>query len=276
MSSISGISNSSSIIAMLQSMQSKATEKFKELDTDSNGGLDTIELSSMAKELSRMTGTTLNVDDAMKTYDANGDGQLSQEETDTMMQQVLGPPLDAGGNSQAMKAYKANSGEDDQLSVLLKMLEKAQGASATSSASTTSSSDSDQVSALLDMLQQTADSATTANSRPNPEAMFKKLDSDNNGSLNKTELDVWAKGFASMTGQTVDTTNAISTYDTNGDGSLNATEMDTMMKTLHEQSGANAAQAQSSNDQISQLLQLLEQYTTRQSTDSSKNLTSYV
>lgn len=274
MSSVSGISNSSSIIAMLQGMQSKAAEKFKGLDTDSNGGLDTVELSTMAKELSRMTGTTLNVDDAMKTYDANGDGQLSQQETETMMQQVVGPPPDGGRNAQAMKAYKANSGEEDPMSALVAMLEKAQSGSATSG---TSSADSgnDPLTALLDMLQQSADSAAAANSRPNPAEMFKKLDSDSNGSLNKGELDAWAKDFASMTGQTIDTTKAISTYDANGDGSLNQTEMDTMMKTLHPQSGAHTDQAQAGNDQISQLLQLLEQYTSRQSTDTAKKLTSY-
>src|SRR5665647_1389191 len=116
MSSISGIS-SSSISAMLQNMQSKAADKFKELDTDSNGGLDKTELSVMAKELSKMTGKTLNVDDAMTTYDANGDGKLSQDETDTMMQQTLGKPSSAG--EQAMKAYQANSGDDDQMSILL-------------------------------------------------------------------------------------------------------------------------------------------------------------
>ena len=66
MSSISGIS-SSSISVMLQNMQSKAADKFKELDTDSNGGLDKTELSAMAKELSKMTGKTLNIDDAMTT-----------------------------------------------------------------------------------------------------------------------------------------------------------------------------------------------------------------
>jgi Ca2+-binding EF-hand superfamily protein len=261
---------------MLQNMQAKATEKFKELDTDSNGGLDKTELSTMAKELSKMTGKTLNVDDTMTTYDANSDGQLSQDETDTMMKQVLGPPPGSGGNEQAMKAYQANSGEDDQLSALLKMREEAQSSFSTSGTSSTSSFASDQFSALLDILNQTADSTSIANSRPNPEEMFKKLDSDGSSSLNKTELDVWAKDFASMTGQTVDTTQAINTYDTDGDGALNTTEMDTMVKTLHEKSGANAEQVNSGNDQFSQLLQLLEKYTANQSTEISHNLTSYV
>jgi len=272
MSSISGIS-SSSISAMLQNMQSKAAEKFKELDTDSNGGLDKTELSAMAKELSKMTGKTLNVDDAMTTYDANGDGKLSQDETDTMMQQTLGTPSNSG--AQAMKAYQANSGDDDQMSILLNMLEQAQSSSATSTASSTSNSGSDQLSALLDMLNQTTDSASTANSRPNPDEMFKKLDSDGSGGLSQTELDTWAKDFSSMTGQTIDTKNAISTYDKDGDGALSKTEMDTMMKSLQKESGTNTNQAQSSNDQFSILQQLLDKFTANQATDSIKNLTSY-
>lgn len=278
MSSISGIS-SSSISAILQNLQSRSgpAEKFKELDTDSSGGLDKVELNTMAKELAKMTGTTLNADDAMATYDADSDGQLSQEETDAMMQQALGPPPGAGGNIvQAMKAYQANSGDEDQMSALLQMLAKAQSSSATSGKSATASSGSDQLSALFDMLQQTSDAASTANSRPNTEEMFKKLDSDGSGGLNKTELDAWAKDFSAMTGQTIDTDNAISTYDADGEGALSTTEMDTMMQSLEEKSGENTAQDLARNDQFSQLLHLLDTYRANQSTDSSKNLTSYV
>ena len=93
MSNISGISSILSSI-LIQGTQSRPdpAQKFKELDTDSNGGLDKTELSAMAKELSKMTGKTLNVDDAITTYDANNDGLLSQDEMGAMMQPVLGPP----------------------------------------------------------------------------------------------------------------------------------------------------------------------------------------
>ena len=273
MSSISGISSNSSISSILQNMQSKATEKFKELDTDSNGGLDKTELSTMAKELSKMTGKTINVDDAMKTYDANGDGKLSQDEADTMVQKTIGSPSSTG--AQAMKAYQANSGNDDQMSMLLKMLGKTSDSSSTSSTSSTSSSGNDQFSALLDMLNNTTDSSSTSNSMPNSDAMFKQLDSDGNGSLNQSELDTFAKDVKSMTGQTIDTKNAISTFDKDGDGALNKSEMDTMMKTEHGKSGTKTEQANSSNDQFSLLMQMLEKSTANQPTDLFNNLTSY-
>jgi Ca2+-binding EF-hand superfamily protein len=313
MSSISGISSSMLSSILTQGMQSRPdpAQKFKELDTDSNGGLDKTELSVMAKELSKMTGKTLNVDDMMTTYDANNDGLMSQDEVGKMMQQILPPPNAGSGVSsdQAAQVYQANSG-DDQISLLLKML----GQTADSSSTSTSGSDqlstllsmlgqttdssstgnsSDPVSTLLSMLKQTADMSSTDNSRPSPEEMFKKLDSDGSGGLNKSELDVWAKDFSKMTGQTIDTANAISTYDTNGDGELSQTEMDTMMKALQEKSGgppppppdmtagtdSNAtetSQSSSRNEQVSLIRQLLEQYANNLSTNSNNSLTSYI
>ena len=295
MSSISGIT-SSLMSSMLQSMQSRpdSAQKFKELDTDSSGGLDKTELSTMAKELSKMTGKTLNVDDAIKSYDANNDGQLSQDEMGTMMQKTMGPPTSDGSSmQQVLDAYQSNSG-NDQMSIFLKMLGQSSSSSSTSDSSSTSSSSDDTMSILLKMMDQisssssasnsssTSDSSSVSSSRPNPDEIFKKLDSDGSGGLNQSELDVMTKNISSMTGQTIDTKNAISTYDANGDGQLDKTEMDTMMKATMEKSrgsqqssDANQADA-TSQDQLSLLRQLLDQYATNFSADSYKNLTSYI
>lgn len=140
MSTISGLSSIMSSLAV-QGMQSKTdpTEKFKELDTDSNGSLDKIELSSMAVELSKMTGTTINVDDSITTYDADNDGLLNQDEMGTMMRETLGPPPSSESNfemQQALEAYQANSDEEeDQLSILLNMLEQRSNSSSDSGSS---------------------------------------------------------------------------------------------------------------------------------------------
>jgi Ca2+-binding EF-hand superfamily protein len=281
-----------------QGMQSRPdpAQKFKELDTDSNGSLDKTELSAMAKELSTMTGKALNVDDSITTYDADSDGQLNQDEVGAMMQQVLGPPPNAGSgvsSQQASQAYQANSG-DDQLSALLKILDQ------TANSSSTSSSSDDTLSILLKMLEQSANSSSTANSRPSPDEMFKKLDSDSSSGLNKSELDAWAEDFSKMTGQSIDTANAISTYDANGDGELSQTEMDTMMKALQEKSGGppppppdmmsgansntsdqtssatDTTQTTSKSDQVALIRQLLEQYANNLSITSNTNITSYI
>ncbi len=247
MSTITGINNSL-MSSMLQGMQSRPdpSQKFKELNSDSSGGLDKTELSTMAKELSKMTGKTLNVDDAIKTYDTNNDGQLNQNEMDTMMKKTMGPPTSNGSSmQQVMEAYQKNSGDDqmssllnmldqsssssatsgtstssssdDTMSILLNMLDQSSSSSATSGTSTSSSSD-DTMSMLLNMIDKLASSSSASSSTPNRDEMFKKLDSDGSGGLNQSELDVMAKNISSMTGQTIDTKNAISTYDANGDG----------------------------------------------------------
>ena len=287
MSSIGGINSSmmNAIFAKGAGSRPDPAQKFKELDTDGNGSLDKTELSAMAKELSSMTGKTVDLVGSMQTYDTNNDGQLSQDETNAMMKQVLGPPPDMKGSDfntqQAMQSYQANSGADDRLSALLKILsESTRSASSTTSTSTTgSTSGEDTFTTLMKLLSE--DTASTAGtvSPPDPDKKFKEFDTDGNGSLNKAELDVMAKDFSKMSGQTIDTEKAISTYDSNGDGELSKSEMDAMMKDLREQSGgpqaggANARQA-NTEDKISLLKQLLEQYTSNIATGNSTNLNS--
>ncbi len=100
MSSISGIGSSAigGTSGIMQSARSRPdpAEKFKSLDSDGSSTLDKTELSDLAKELSRMTGKTLDVDASITTYDSDGDGALSEEETGMMMREVLGPPPGGG------------------------------------------------------------------------------------------------------------------------------------------------------------------------------------
>ena len=48
--------------------------------------------------------------------------------------------------------------------------------------------------------------------------LFEALDTDGSGGISQSELDTWAKKMSSVTGTTIDTTNAVSTYGTNGGG----------------------------------------------------------
>ena len=282
--SIGGISSSMMSSMFTQGTRSRPSEAdmFKKLDTDGNGGLDKTELAAMSKDISKMTGKTVDLVGKMKTFDANNDGLLSQDETKSMMQQVMGPPPDMGSGvsmQQAVQSYQANSG-DDQLSSLLKMLEQISGSSSSSSTSSSSaSSGDDQFAVLMKMLSQGPGSS--ASSRTNPDEMFKKLDSDNSGGLNQSDLDVMAKDFSKMTGQTIDSAKSISTYDTNGDGELNQSEMDTMMKALHDKSGGSQTgsadtQQLSSDDKASLIKQLMEQYVKNLSSGNSMNVAEYI
>jgi Ca2+-binding EF-hand superfamily protein len=63
-----------------------------------------------------------------------------------------------------------------------------------------------------------------------PPDMFKALDSNNSGGIDQSELDVWAKDMSSKTGQTIDTSKAISSYDADGDGMLSSTELDSFFQ----------------------------------------------
>ena len=214
MSSINGVTSTISGSIMTQGLRSRPdpAEKFQNLDADGSGTLDKTELSELAKELSKMTGKTLDIDASITTYDADGDGALSQEETDTMMRETMGPPPTGGGPDKAEK--------------------------------------------------------------------FAELDSDSSGGLGQEELDVMAEELAAMTGQSIDMSSAIATYDADGDGELNADEVDTMMQETMEapkppeRIGGKSAQeissaylANSGEDQLNLLQQLLDKLSEDLSTD---------
>jgi Ca2+-binding EF-hand superfamily protein len=287
MNNINGVS---SILGSLsvQTTQSRPdpAEKFKELDADSSGGLDKTELSAMAKELSKMTGKTLNVDESITIYDTDNDGQLNKDEMNTMMQK-MGPPTASGaGMQQVMGAYQTNSG-DDEISTLMKMLDDLdQILSSSTTDSSTSTSSEDTMSILLKALDKMASASSDFVSRPDSETKFKELDSDSSGGLSKSELDVMAKEIASMTGETIDTEDALNSYDTDKDGELSKAEMDTMMQEKMAQAGSPppppggsspaSTAASSDSDQVTLLRRLMEQYAANLKTESNSNLDSLI
>jgi Ca2+-binding EF-hand superfamily protein len=123
---------------------------------------------------------------------------------------------------------------------------------------------------------------------PDKAALFKELDSDTSGGLSQEELDAMAEDIAATTGQNIDMSEALSKYDTNGDGELNAEELEAMMQANMEQplppseriGGTSAQQisdtylANSGDDQLSRLEQLLAQMAESLSTNSSDGGTS--
>ena len=97
-------------------------EMFGEVDTDGSGTVDETELASFVEQLAADTGMELNAEDALATYDADGDGALSQEEMDTMMAENM--PKPPSMPAQAIAAYTKNSGnsDNDMMATLLAML----------------------------------------------------------------------------------------------------------------------------------------------------------
>ena len=58
-----------------------------------------------------------------------------------------------------------------------------------------------------------------------PSGMFTKVDTDESGGISQTELETFAEEISGITGETIDTEDAISTYDTDGDGELSSEEL---------------------------------------------------
>jgi Ca2+-binding EF-hand superfamily protein len=74
-----------------------------------------------------------------------------------------------------------------------------------------------------------------------PQDLFSALDSDESGGISQSELDTWAKNMSGKTGQTIDTSKAISTYDSDGDGALSSSELKSFLKSNGIQAPADGA-----------------------------------
>ena len=70
----------------------------------------------------------------------------------------------------------------------------------------------------------------TARGRPDPAGMFNKVDSDGNGGVSQSELDVLVQDISSKTGNSIDSTNAVTTYDADGNGELSGDELKSFME----------------------------------------------
>jgi len=73
--------------------------------------------------------------------------------------------------------------------------------------------------------------------------LFTALDADSSGGVSQTELDEWALNMSEETGNTIDTTDALSTYDTDGDGELSSAELDSFLEASGVPSPATAGMA---------------------------------
>jgi Ca2+-binding EF-hand superfamily protein len=99
-------------------------ERFNELDSDGDGGLNVEELEVMAEEISSMTGQAIDAEEALATYDANEDGVLNMDEMENMMSELraeLGPPpnmKEGGSMADALAAYLEDSDENTVNTIL--------------------------------------------------------------------------------------------------------------------------------------------------------------
>ncbi|MBU1233585.1 MAG: hypothetical protein KKD01_09680 [Proteobacteria bacterium] len=92
--------------------------------------------------------------------------------------------------------------------------------------------DDDQLSILLEQLG----ARQMVEPPPDPAEEFNELDSNGDGGLNTSELEAMSAEITSMTGQSIDSEEALTTYDIN-EGALVRDEVDSMMSDLRAKLG---------------------------------------
>ncbi|BBO91778.1 EF-hand domain-containing protein [Desulfosarcina ovata] len=109
--SISGIGTNSYSMGQMSSIGSRPSpsEMFSNDDEDGSGGLDKTEFSTLAQQISQATGEDIDVDELYATYDVDGDGELSEEETQAVMEDYRPEPPPEG---EAMGGMPGGGGTD--------------------------------------------------------------------------------------------------------------------------------------------------------------------
>lgn len=218
---VSGISGSGGMSGMFRP---DPQDLFGKIDTDGSGGVSQAELQAFSEDMQEKTGNTLDASETTFTgYDSDGNGILSTEELDTLLQsgnggagaqsQGMGPPLPPP--DQAASAYNSNL-DHDTLSSLISGLQGILD-KLTSGNETTGS-------------KSAAASGGTVSNLPDPQDFFDNVDSDGSGGISQSELESMAEKMANMGGSVIDTSDeAFTSYDSDGSGSLSADELKVVM-----------------------------------------------
>jgi hypothetical protein len=184
---------------------------FAQADTNSDGKIDTLELSAITSKNSKGPDAAA----LMKQIDTNSDGSISETENETFLTAMddaqkdgsaraagaasgtrpSGPPPGGGpggggggmaetsSTDTATKVYdKLDTNKDGKVSFEEMMAGLAKAASSTSSTTTSSSTSAS-----------TAASATGGVSEADAKELFKKIDANGDGSIDKTEFDSFTK-----------------------------------------------------------------------------------
>lgn len=168
MSSISGVSGSSNAWAAVSAQRAQHQAKmFAKVDTDSSGGVDQTELSSMLSDVASKTGASLGDSQELFTkMDSNADGSLSSDELDKGMKDLM-PPPSTMGFAQSRGMGGSNGSQDDLFS---KVDTDSDGAVS-----------QDELQVLTDKIKSESGQDVSQD--------FSLLDADGSGSLSQAEFD---------------------------------------------------------------------------------------
>ncbi len=222
MSTISGFSGSgSNAWAALNGQRTNhQTRMFAKVDSDGSGSVDQAELTTMLGKVSQKTGSSF--DDAAKVFtsmDANSDGSLSSNELDSGMKSLMQAQSSTVDFAQARKSGSNPDGESGGPHGAGgpppgPPPTGAAGNSSSASSSTTYDpldTDQDGTVSLAERL------AGSVKSDP-LQALFKAIDSDNNGKVSNSESDAFAKKMTDLVSQAADNSSDATTASTSSQG----------------------------------------------------------
>ena len=236
MSSISSI-GSGMEYSMMAMQRPKPQEMFKKVDSDGSGGVSQTELQTLTDRISEKSGQSLDAAQLLTTYDSNSDGSLGQDEMNSLMESIRpkhereamlngeattdSQSSQSGSlDTQSMASYLSNSGQE-LVTSLISMLQQLQ------STLTENAESSDTVSEVNSMA-----GGRARPQPPNPEELFKTVDTDGSGSVAQDELQTLLDKLSEKNGQTLDAKELLAQNDQDGNGTLSEEEMGSMMKSI--------------------------------------------
>lgn len=281
MSSISGVSGSSNAWAAVSAQRAQHQAKmFAKVDTDSSGGVDQTELSSMLSDVASKTGASLGDSQELFTkMDSNADGSLSSDELDKGMKDLM-PPPSTMDFAQSRGMGGSNGSQDDLFS---KVDTDSDGAVS-----------QDELQVLTDKIKSESGQDVSQD--------FSLLDADGSGSLSQAEFDAGRpqppagaqgsqgaqgpsdpsgpggpppSGGPSGAGKTESSSTTYDSLDTNQDGTVS--EMERMVGELQEAvanlaSSSDASGNTTTNQQIAELAQKIYAQVAEGLTESTRTL----
>ena len=278
MSSISGVSGSSNAWAAVSAQRAQHQAKmFAKVDTDSSGGVDQTELSSMLSDVASKTGASLGDSKELFTkMDSNADGSLSSDELDKGMKDLM-PPPSTMDFAQSRGMGGSNGSQDDLFS---KVDTDSDGAVS-----------KDELQVLTDKIKSESGQDVSQD--------FSLLDADGSGSLSQAEFDAGRpqppagaqepqgaqgpggpggpppSGGPGGAGKTESSSTTYDSLDTNQDGTVS--EMERMVGELQEAvaslaSSSDASGNTTTNQQIAELAQKIYAQVAEGLTESTRTL----
>lgn len=125
MSGVSGMNG------MMSGMRPDPQQMYNRVDKNSSSAIEADELSTMTEMMSERTGTTIDAESLMTTFDEDGDGALNQEEMRGAMESLkeqmgrppMGGPMANGSSVCADGCGLYASGEDATQSLVDQLLD---------------------------------------------------------------------------------------------------------------------------------------------------------